>query len=67
MKQAKKLFACEEIEDIDKPVWSREQLFMYTFRSKTSGSKSESSASSMVGSTVASSRTSVSGDAEEKN
>lgn len=34
IKNAKKLFLIEEIEDQDKPVWSREQLFMYTFRSK---------------------------------
>lgn len=35
MKAARKLFLIEEIEDKDKEVWSREQLFMYTFRSKT--------------------------------
>ncbi|OBT61419.1 hypothetical protein VE03_09496 [Pseudogymnoascus sp. 23342-1-I1] len=35
MKAAKKLFLIGEIEDKDKEVWSREQLFMYTFRSKT--------------------------------
>lgn len=34
MKSAKKLFLIEELEDEDKPVWSREGLFMYTFRSK---------------------------------
>lgn len=34
MKNAKKLFSIEEIEDLDKPVWSREQLFMYTIKSK---------------------------------
>ena len=34
MKNAKKLFLIEEIQDLDKPVWSREQLFMYTFKSK---------------------------------
>ncbi|OBT42801.1 hypothetical protein VE00_08152 [Pseudogymnoascus sp. WSF 3629] len=35
MKAARKLFLIEEVEDKDKEVWSREQLFMYTFRSKT--------------------------------
>ena len=34
MKSARKLFLIGEIEDQDKGVWSREQLFMYTFRSK---------------------------------
>lgn len=34
MKTAKKKFLVEEIEDIDKPVFSREGLFLYTFRRK---------------------------------
>lgn len=44
MKNAKKLFLIEEIEDLDKPVWTREQLFMYTLRSKktkVNGSKAQ--------------------------
>lgn len=44
MKAARKLFLIEEIEDKDKEVWSREQLFMYTFRSKapkTNGHKTK--------------------------
>ena len=34
MKNAKKLFDIQEIEDKDKAIWSREQLFMYEFRKK---------------------------------
>jgi hypothetical protein len=34
MKSAKKKFKVEEVEDADKPVWSREGLFLYTFRWK---------------------------------
>jgi hypothetical protein len=34
MKNARKLFLVEELEDLDKATWSREGLFMYTFRRK---------------------------------
>ena len=34
IKSAKKMFRVEEVEDLDKPVWSREGLFLYTFRWK---------------------------------
>lgn len=34
MKKAKKSFLVEEIEDIDRETFSREGLFLYTFRSK---------------------------------
>jgi hypothetical protein len=34
MKSAKKLFLVEEIEDLDKKVWEREALFLYSFRRK---------------------------------
>ncbi len=34
MKNARKRFLVEEIEDQDRPVFSREGLFLYTFRRK---------------------------------
>lgn len=34
MKKAKKLFLVGEIEDQDRPVFSREALFLYTFKRK---------------------------------
>ena len=34
MKTAKKKFLVEEIEDIDRPIFSREGLFLYTFKRK---------------------------------
>lgn len=34
MKVAKKKFAVEEVEDADKGIWSREALFLYTFKRK---------------------------------
>lgn len=34
MKNAKKRFVIEEIEDIDRKNFSREGLFLYTFRRK---------------------------------
>ena len=34
MKKAKKKFLVEELEDEDKPMFSREALFLYTFKRK---------------------------------
>jgi hypothetical protein len=34
MKTAKKKFLVEEVEDIDRPTFSREALFLYTFKRK---------------------------------
>ncbi len=34
MKKAKKLFVVEEIEDQDRPIFSREALFLYVFKRK---------------------------------
>jgi hypothetical protein len=34
MKNARKKFLVEEIEDIDRPTFSREALFLYTFKRK---------------------------------
>jgi hypothetical protein len=36
MKTARKKFAVEEIEDIERKTFSREGLFLYTFRRKSS-------------------------------
>ena len=33
MKKAKKIFVVAEIEDEDRPIWERERLFLYTFKS----------------------------------
>lgn len=35
MKTAKKKFIIEEIEDVDRPIFSREALFLYTFKRRT--------------------------------
>lgn len=34
MRTAKKKFLVEEIEDVDRPTFSREGLFLYTFKRK---------------------------------
>jgi protein N-lysine methyltransferase METTL21A len=36
MKKAKKMFMVQEIEDEEKPIWERERLFLYVFRSRNS-------------------------------
>jgi len=36
MKKAKKMFTVQEVEDEEKPVWERDRLFLYVFRSKNS-------------------------------
>jgi hypothetical protein len=36
MKKATKMFVVEELEDEDKPVWGKERLFLYSFRSRGS-------------------------------
>jgi hypothetical protein len=36
MKKAKKIFMVQEIEDEEKPIWERERLFLYVFRSRNS-------------------------------
>jgi protein N-lysine methyltransferase METTL21A len=33
MKKAKKIFLVEEVEDEDRPIWERDRLFLYTFKS----------------------------------
>jgi hypothetical protein len=35
MKNAKKKFVIEEIEDVDRETFSREGLFLYTFKRKS--------------------------------
>lgn len=37
MKTARKKFVVEEIEDTERKTFSRESLFLYTFRRKVSG------------------------------
>lgn len=39
VKMAKKAFHVEEIFDEDRPIFSRESLFLYTFGSKKAGSR----------------------------
>lgn len=46
MKMARKLFTITDIEDQDKPVWSREQLFLHEFRKKEVKSGASSKATS---------------------
>jgi hypothetical protein len=36
MKKAKKMFMVQEVDDEEKPVWERDRLFLYVFRSKIS-------------------------------
>lgn len=36
MKKAKKMFAVQEVKDEEKPVWERDRLFLYVFRSRKS-------------------------------
>lgn len=36
MKRAKKIFVVEEVEDEDRPIWERDRLFLYTFKSQSS-------------------------------
>jgi len=43
LKNARKAFTVTEIEDEDRPVFSRDNLFLYTFTRKDSGSSSSSS------------------------
>lgn len=36
MKRAKKIFQVEEIGDEERPIWERDRLFLYTFKSMSS-------------------------------
>lgn len=40
LKKAQKAFKTEEIVDEDRPVFSRDNIFLYSFRSKAQGDKS---------------------------
>jgi hypothetical protein len=34
MKKARKIFMVEEVEDEEKPIWERDRLFLYVFKSR---------------------------------
>lgn len=44
VKMAKKAFAVEELFDEDRPVFSRQALFLFSFRSKTAANASKAAA-----------------------